>query len=88
MDNKNPAAKDASKTALERMGAFNRRTLDVLHARLVFYYSLAHELFSELAEVRPVLLSLHRTAGRDDHCFLANYFFALLSLSFHGTWCR
>jgi 26S proteasome regulatory subunit N3 len=29
----------------------------------VFYYSLAHEMFGELAEVRPTLLSLHRTAA-------------------------
>ena len=40
VDAKNPAAKEASKAALERIGAFNRRTLDVLLARLVFYYSL------------------------------------------------
>ena len=63
VDAKNPAAKDASVKALERMSTYNRRTLDVLHARLVFYYSLAHEMFGELSEVRPALLSLHRTAA-------------------------
>lgn len=48
---------------VRRLGAFNRRTLDVLQARVIFYYSLAHEMFGELVEVRASLLSLHRTAA-------------------------
>jgi len=38
-------------------------TLDVLQARVVFYYSLAHERFGQLSEVRATLLGLHRTAA-------------------------
>jgi len=40
----------------------NRRTMDVLSARLYFYYSLAHEKLGRLAEIRPTLLALHRSA--------------------------
>lgn len=63
VDTKNPAAKAASVSALERLHAHNRRTLDVLQARIVFYYSLAHEMFGELAEIRPTLLALQRAAA-------------------------
>ena len=34
-----------------------------LPARVVFYYSLAHERFGQLVEVRATLLGLHRTAA-------------------------
>ena len=37
--------------------------MDALAARVVFYYSLAHERFGTLAEVRAPLLALHRTAA-------------------------
>lgn len=40
----------------------NRRTLDILAARLFFYYSLAHERAGELQTIRPTLLELHSTA--------------------------
>ncbi|KAE8735128.1 heat stress transcription factor A-6b-like [Hibiscus syriacus] len=40
----------------------NRRTLDVLAARLYFYYSLCYELTGSLAEIRSNLLALHRIA--------------------------
>lgn len=41
----------------------NRRTMDVLASRLYFYYSLAHEKLGRLAEIRPTLLALHRSAA-------------------------
>ncbi|CAM9997712.1 unnamed protein product [Pylaiella littoralis] len=46
---------------LERAVSFNRRTLDTLAAKMVFYYSLAFEASGRLPEARPRLLGLHRT---------------------------
>ncbi|CAM9981141.1 unnamed protein product, partial [Ectocarpus fasciculatus] len=46
---------------LERAVSFNRRTLDSLAAKMVFYYSLAFEVSGRLPEARPRLLGLHRT---------------------------
>ena len=63
LDANDPECKSASVAALNRLSQFNRRTLDALQARIVFYYSLAHERFGELAEVRPSLLALHRVAA-------------------------
>ena len=63
LDANDPECKAASVAALNRLSQFNRRTLDALQARIVFYYSLAHERFGELAEVRPSLLALHRVAA-------------------------
>lgn len=37
---------------MQRLAEFNRRTLDVIAARLYFYYSLAYELTGELASIR------------------------------------
>ncbi len=45
-------AKEVSAEALKRVGAYNRRTLDGLAARLYFYYSWAHECTGTLAEIR------------------------------------
>eukprot|EP00252_Welwitschia_mirabilis_P008520 TRINITY_DN2041_c0_g1_i1.p1 TRINITY_DN2041_c0_g1~~TRINITY_DN2041_c0_g1_i1.p1 ORF type:complete len:492 (+),score=97.61 TRINITY_DN2041_c0_g1_i1:203-1678(+) len=55
-------AKSCSSVAVTRVKQFNRRTLDVLAARLYFYYSYSYELTDSLAEIRSNLLSLHRTA--------------------------
>jgi hypothetical protein len=41
---------------------FNRRTLDVLAARVYFYHSLAYERADNLQAVRATLLELHCTA--------------------------
>lgn len=48
--------------ALERLSAFNRRTLDVIAARLYSYHSWAYECLGKLEDIRSALLSLHRTA--------------------------
>ena len=50
--------------AVERLSAHNRRTLDVLAARIYAYLSLAHERSGSLAAIRSSLLGLHRTAVR------------------------
>ena len=38
--------------AVQRLGSFNRRTLDVLAARVYHYYSLAHERTGTLPTIR------------------------------------
>ncbi|GLJ22636.1 hypothetical protein SUGI_0426030 [Cryptomeria japonica] len=55
-------AKRCSLDAISRLKQLNRRTLDVLAARLYFYYSYSYELTDSLVEIRGTLLALHRTA--------------------------
>eukprot|EP00798_Chlamydomonas_sp_ICE-L_P009324 gene9324-16457_t len=55
-------AKLVAGKALERIGAFNRRTMDLIASRIHFYYSWAHESTGNLADIRSTLLGLHRTA--------------------------
>ncbi|KAL2641872.1 hypothetical protein R1flu_009459 [Riccia fluitans] len=57
------AAKSLSVLAVKRVQNFNRRTLDVLAARLYFYFSYSFELAGCLSEIRSSLLALHRTAS-------------------------
>jgi 26S proteasome regulatory subunit N3 len=45
-------AKVCSSAAIKRLQQFNRRTLDVLAARLYFYYSLSYERTNSLADIR------------------------------------
>lgn len=40
----------------------NRRTLDPLAAKVVFYLALTYEKAGRLSEIRPLLVALHRTA--------------------------
>ncbi|XP_078448250.1 putative 26S proteasome non-ATPase regulatory subunit 3 [Wolffia australiana] len=55
-------AKACSSASITRLKALNRRTVDVLAARLYFYYSFSYELTNSLAEIRGNLLALHRLA--------------------------
>ncbi|GBG85196.1 hypothetical protein CBR_g39761 [Chara braunii] len=55
-------AKTCSSAAVKRLQQLNRRTLDLLAARLYSYYSLSYERTDSLAEIRSTLLALHRTA--------------------------
>lgn len=48
--------------AVKRMESFNSRSLDVLAARLWYYYSWAHELAGRLDSVRSTLLAALRTS--------------------------
>lgn len=57
-----PQAKALGHAAADRLAAFNRRSLDPLAARVYSYLSLAHEETGTLADVRSLLLGLHRTA--------------------------
>jgi len=52
----------AAGAAVSRLGAFNRRTMDMLAARLYSHLSLAHERCGTLASIRPQLLGLYRAA--------------------------
>lgn len=58
-------AAEVANAAVRRMQELNRRTLDVLAARVVFYYSWAYEGLGRLAEVRQPerLLAPHRTGA-------------------------
>eukprot|EP01126_Amoeba_proteus_P063279 TRINITY_DN8706_c0_g2_i8.p1 TRINITY_DN8706_c0_g2~~TRINITY_DN8706_c0_g2_i8.p1 ORF type:complete len:481 (+),score=100.59 TRINITY_DN8706_c0_g2_i8:113-1555(+) len=47
---------------VEQLSKWNRRTLDSLSAKVYFYYARSHELVGKLAEIRPKLLLLQRTA--------------------------
>ncbi|XVE93887.1 hypothetical protein REPUB_Repub01dG0232900 [Reevesia pubescens] len=55
-------AKACSSASIARVKNMNRRTVDVLAARLYFYYSLCYELMGGLAEIRGNLIALHRIA--------------------------
>ncbi|KAK8518677.1 hypothetical protein V6N13_018044 [Hibiscus sabdariffa] len=55
-------AKACSSAGIARVKNVNNRTVDVLAARLYFYYSLCYELTGDLAEIRGNLHALHRIA--------------------------
>ncbi|KAF3796497.1 putative 26S proteasome non-ATPase regulatory subunit 3 [Nymphaea thermarum] len=55
-------AKSCASAAIVRLKQLNRRTVDVLAARLYFYYSYSYELTGSLSEIRGNLLALHRMA--------------------------
>eukprot|EP00246_Nothoceros_aenigmaticus_P010561 TRINITY_DN27189_c0_g1_i1.p1 TRINITY_DN27189_c0_g1~~TRINITY_DN27189_c0_g1_i1.p1 ORF type:complete len:482 (-),score=105.50 TRINITY_DN27189_c0_g1_i1:255-1637(-) len=55
-------AKLVATFAVKRLQQFNRRTLDVLAAKLYYYFSYSFELTDCLVEIRGTLLALHRTA--------------------------
>mmetsp|Transcript_13646 Transcript_13646/g.23982 ORF Transcript_13646/g.23982 Transcript_13646/m.23982 type:complete len:500 (-) Transcript_13646:384-1883(-) len=55
-------AKDVVCRSLLRLSALNRRTADVIAARLYSFYSLTHERLGQLEGIRSSLLALHRTA--------------------------
>lgn len=45
-------AKEVATAAVQRLGSFNRRTLDVLAARIYSYLSLTHERTGTLSSIR------------------------------------
>lgn len=55
-------ARTISAAASDRLAKLNRRTLDILGARIYFYLSWAAEQSDALGEVRSTLLGLHRAA--------------------------
>ncbi|SAM07506.1 hypothetical protein [Absidia glauca] len=68
---------------VDRLVPLNRRTLDLLAARIYFYHARFYELADRLAEIRPMQLAAQRTASlrHDDetqatllNLLLRNYF--------------
>ncbi|ORZ22444.1 proteasome regulatory subunit C-terminal-domain-containing protein [Absidia repens] len=68
---------------VDRLVPLNRRTLDLLAARIYFYHARFYELAGRLAEIRQMQLAAHRTANlrHDDetqatllNLLLRNYF--------------
>ncbi|GLT98428.1 hypothetical protein SLE2022_159330 [Rubroshorea leprosula] len=56
----NEVTKACTSASIVRLKNVNMRTVDVLAARLYFYYSLSYELLTgDLAEIRGNLLALH-----------------------------
>lgn len=47
-----PQAKEVADTAVCLLKGHNRRTLDVIAARIYFYYSWAYECLGQLVDVR------------------------------------
>jgi 26S proteasome regulatory subunit N3 len=41
---------------VQRLSAWNRRSLDALSSKLYFYYARAHELAERFAEIRPYVI--------------------------------
>jgi len=52
----------AATALMERVGLFNRRSLDLLSSKAFFYFSLAFERIQKLENIRPTLLAFYRTA--------------------------
>lgn len=52
----------AATALVERIKAFNRRSLDAFSAKAYFYFSLAYERTHKLEYIRSSLLALYRTA--------------------------
>ena len=55
-------AQQVASSALERLSLYNRRTLDVLSARMWFYLALAMERLGKLPEIRSAVMRAHRAA--------------------------
>ena len=55
-------ARKIASSAIERMSLYNRRTMDVLAARIWFYLSLAAERLGALPEIRSSVMAAHRAA--------------------------
>jgi len=56
------AAVACSRTLFERLGTWNRRTLDLLSDRIFYFMSWAHERAGSLDTLRSPLLAAYRTA--------------------------
>ena len=58
----NIEAAHASTLLIERIKAFNRRSLDIFTSKVYFYLSLSYERIHRLEHIRPTLLLLYRTS--------------------------
>lgn len=55
-------AAHASTLLIERLKAFNRRSLDIFTSKVYFYLSLSYERIQHHEHIRPTLLLLYRTS--------------------------
>ena len=55
---------------IDRLKSFNRRSLDHLSAKAIFYFSLSYERVDRLENIRSALMGLYRTSclHRDEMC--------------------
>ena len=60
--NCNIDAAHASTLLIERLKAFNRRSLDIFTSKVYFYLSLSYERIQHHEHIRPTLLLLYRTS--------------------------
>lgn len=54
--------KTVADKAVARLKDFNRRTLDAISSKIMYFYSHAYENLGELASIRSILLGMYRTA--------------------------
>lgn len=59
---KNEDAAFCATALIERLTTFNRRSLDLLASKALFYFSLAYERIHRLENIRSILLNAYRTA--------------------------
>eukprot|EP01135_Chromosphaera_perkinsii_P010908 Nk52_evm1s2276 gene=Nk52_evmTU1s2276 len=61
---------ECCESLIKTIRTYNRRTFDGLSAKCYFYYSLCHERCDRLAEIRPLLHDVLRTAtlNHDEAC--------------------
>lgn len=55
-------AATATEKIMDRLETLNRRSLDVLASKAISYYSLTHERIGQVADLRPRLLAMYRSA--------------------------
>mmetsp|Transcript_27738 Transcript_27738/g.36093 ORF Transcript_27738/g.36093 Transcript_27738/m.36093 type:complete len:527 (+) Transcript_27738:172-1752(+) len=55
------AAAELAASLVDRVKEINRRSVDALSAKVYFYFVQAYTNLGKLGEIRPVLLSLHRS---------------------------
>eukprot|EP00742_Colponemidia_sp_Colp-10_P000642 GILJ01000700.1.p1 GENE.GILJ01000700.1~~GILJ01000700.1.p1 ORF type:complete len:506 (+),score=92.99 GILJ01000700.1:73-1518(+) len=58
-----PEAMSLSSALLEKLKAYNRRTMDSISSKVFFYYARAFELAGRASETRSTLLACYRTAS-------------------------
>jgi 26S proteasome regulatory subunit N3 len=55
-------AASATSHIMGRLETLNRRSLDLLASKAIFYYALTHEKLGEISDLRPRLLTMYRSA--------------------------
>jgi 26S proteasome regulatory subunit N3 len=61
-EKQNEQAAEVAKSLLESVQAQNRRSMDILSAKVYYFFCLTQEHLGNLDSIRPTLLQYHRTA--------------------------